>query len=78
MTMNLQYISDSSGKTTGVFIPIEEWQALKARYRGIDQEEVSIPESQQKEVKKRLEDYHNNPSGARDFDEFIKEVDQEL
>jgi hypothetical protein len=38
--MNLQYISDSTGKTTGVFIPISEWNELKAKYKGIDQEQA--------------------------------------
>jgi hypothetical protein len=33
--MNLQYISDNKGKTTGVFIPIEEWEALKSKYKGL-------------------------------------------
>jgi hypothetical protein len=27
--MNVQYISDNTGKTTGVFIPISEWNELK-------------------------------------------------
>lgn len=29
--MNLQYIKDSQGKPTGVFIPIEEWEALEKK-----------------------------------------------
>ena len=31
--MHLQYISDSTGKTTGVFIPIEEWEGLKNKFK---------------------------------------------
>lgn len=27
--MTLQFIHDNRGNTTGVFIPIEEWQSLK-------------------------------------------------
>ncbi len=30
--MSLQYISDSKGKTSGVFIPIQEWNRLKKKY----------------------------------------------
>lgn len=26
--MSIQYIADSTGKTTGVFIPIEDWEKL--------------------------------------------------
>jgi hypothetical protein len=30
--MSLQYISDSKGKTSGVYIPIQEWNRLKKKY----------------------------------------------
>ncbi len=35
--MNLQYISDSRGKTAGVFIPIQEWEALKSKVKGLEE-----------------------------------------
>lgn len=38
--MNLQYISDSRGKTTGVFIPIQEWEGLKSKFKGLEEEEL--------------------------------------
>ena len=41
--MNLQYISDSKGQTTGVFIPIEEWNELKSKFTGIEIDEIDIP-----------------------------------
>jgi len=34
--MSLQFISDSMGQTTGVFIPINEWNELKDKYKGIE------------------------------------------
>lgn len=36
--MNLQYISDNRGKTTGVFIPIQEWELLKSKFKGLEEE----------------------------------------
>ncbi len=42
--MNLQYISDSEGQTTGVFIPIDEWNYLKSKYKEIEKEEITIPD----------------------------------
>ena len=30
--MSLQFIADDTGKTTGVFIPINEWNDLKAKF----------------------------------------------
>jgi hypothetical protein len=38
--MNLQYISDNRGKTTGVFIPIQEWEVLKTKFKGLEDEEL--------------------------------------
>lgn len=78
MTMNLQYISDSKGKTTGVFIPISEWIELKNKYKGIDQEQIDIPDWQKNEVRERLEEYKNNPEQASDFDSAIDEIEKDL
>ncbi|MBI4648535.1 MAG: hypothetical protein HY738_18620 [Bacteroidia bacterium] len=38
--MNLQYISDNKGKTTGVFIPIQEWESLKTKYKVLEVEDT--------------------------------------
>lgn len=39
--MNVQYISDSRGETTGVFIPIQEWEILKSKFKGLEDEELA-------------------------------------
>lgn len=53
--MSLQFITDSDGKTTGVFIPINEWNKLKNKYKDIDQSvdwyDELTPE-QKKEIEK--------------------------
>ena len=41
--MNLQYISDSTGKTTGVFIPIEDWEKLKSQVFDIKEIDYEYP-----------------------------------
>jgi len=76
--MNLQYISDSKGQTTGVFIPINEWNDLKKKYKDIEQEEVSVPEWHKDLVLKRLEDYKQNPGSALDFDAAMDDIEKEL
>ena len=76
--MNLQYISDSKGQTTGVFIPINEWNELKSRYKDIEQEEINIPEWHKDLVLKRLEDYKQNPDSAMDFDSAMDDIEKEL
>jgi len=76
--MNLQYISDSKGQTTGVFIPINEWNELKSKYKNIEEEEVNAPEWHQDLVLKRLEDHRQNPKSALDFDSVIEDIENKL
>jgi hypothetical protein len=76
--MNLQYISDSKGKTTGVFIPINEWNILKSKYKGIEQEDIDLPEWQKEIVRQRLDDYRKNPGSALDFESAMDEIENEL
>jgi hypothetical protein len=51
--MNLQYISDSKGQTTGVFIPINEWEGLKSKFKGL--EEVELGEQSKEEILQGLQ-----------------------
>lgn len=76
--MNLQFISDSKGKTTGVFIPINDWNALKHKFKDIELEEFDIPTWQMDEVRERMEDYKSNPDQALDFDQSMDEIEKEL
>jgi len=76
--MNLQYISDSKGKTTGVFIPIQEWNKLKVKYKGIEQENSNIPAWHEDVVRKRMEDYKQNPEQVLDFDQAIDDIEKNL
>ena len=64
--MNIQYISDSKGKTSGVFIPIDDWNKIKVRLFELDEEINDIPVWHIKEVRRRLEDFQNNKE-ALDF-----------
>lgn len=76
--MNLQYISDSEGKTTGVFIPIKEWEDLKTRFKGLEDETIKVPEWHKDLVEKRLAEYHENPGVAMDFDAAIDDIEKGL
>ncbi|MFA5329644.1 MAG: addiction module protein [Prolixibacteraceae bacterium] len=76
--MNVQFISDSKGQTTGVYIPINEWNALKRKFKDIELEEFAIPTWQMDEVRERMEDYKSNPDQALDFDQSMDEIEKEL
>ena len=76
--MNLQYITDDNGQTTGVFIPILEWNDIKTKIKNIDQEELRVPEWQKAIVKERMEEYKKNPERALDFDATMDEIEKDL
>ncbi|HCY42481.1 MAG TPA: hypothetical protein DHV48_14185 [Prolixibacteraceae bacterium] len=76
--MNLQFISDSKGQTTGVFIPINEWNELKRKYKGLDQDEMEIPSWHMDIVMERIADYEKNPDQALDFEKTMDEIENEL
>jgi len=76
--MNLQYISDSNGQTTGVFIPINEWNQLKDKYKDIDKGEINIPSWHIDIVRERMGEYAKNPDTAVNFGEAMDNIEREL
>lgn len=76
--MNLQFISDSKGKTTGAFIPITEWNKLKEKHKGIEHEKIDIPDWQKIETIKRVADYKKNPDQGLDFDMAMEDIEKDL
>jgi hypothetical protein len=80
--MNLQFIHDTKGNTTGVFIPIEEWQGLKSKYSDLQNEEILIGlelNSWQKDIiDARLKEYYKNPEDVVDFDTSINTIRKSL
>jgi len=80
--MTLQFIHDNKGNTTGVFIPIEEWQSLKTKYTDLQTEEaknvVELAPWQKQMIDERLSDYYKNPSDVSDFDKTIDDIEKGL
>jgi len=76
--MSLQFITDSEGKTTGVFIPIKEWNKIKDKYAEINNENVDIPQWQMDEVRERLEEYDKNPTAGVNFNQAMDDIESEL
>lgn len=80
--MILQFIHDNKGNTTGVFIPIEEWQLLKTKYTDLQKEEaenvVELAKWQKQIIDERLSDYYKNPADVADFDKTIDDIEKSL
>ena len=80
--MTLQFIHDNRGNTTGVFIPIEEWQILKIKYTDLQKEEVTnlveLATWQKQILDDRLTDYYHSPEDICDFSKTIEEIERTL
>jgi hypothetical protein len=80
--MTLQFIHDNRGNTTGVFIPIEEWQYLKTKYTELQKEEVEnvleLSPWQKQIIDERLNDYYQNSKDLADFDKTIDDIENRL
>jgi len=76
--MTLQFIHDNRGNTTGVFIPIDDWQDLKTKYTDLQTEEaqnnIELTSWQKEIIDQRLEDYYKNPTDVVDFDTTIANI----
>jgi hypothetical protein len=80
--MTLQFIHDNKGNTTGVFIPIEEWQSLKTKYTDLEKEEAINfvePGIWQKQIlDDRLIDYYENILDVADFNQTLDDIESAL
>lgn len=69
--MHLQYIPDKKGETAGVFIPIEEWERLKSKFKDLEKEESSvfeIPDFHKEILDERLSMLKDDPDNLIDWD----------
>ncbi len=80
--MTLQFIHDNKGNTTGVFLPIEEWQTLKTKYSELQKAEaenlVELAPWQKQILDERLNEYYKNPTNVEDFDKTMDAIEKSL
>ncbi len=77
--MNVQYILDSNGQTTGVFIPIKEWHKLTKQYKDLASFEYKEPTKEQilQELKEAIQELTCVEQGtlkARSAKELLDEL----
>ena len=60
-----------------MFIPIHEWEGLKSKYKGLEEEEL-IPDWHKELVNKRLSDYRETPNITMDFDSAMDDIEKDL
>lgn len=80
--MALQFIHDNKGNTTGVFIPIDDWQTLKEKYSDLQIEEIQnntdLSNWQKQIIDERLKNYYNNPNESVDFNQTLNAIEKSI
>lgn len=80
--MTLQYINDSNGNPTGIFMPIDQWKNLKNKYVDLQIEEsqsdTNLFDWQKEILDERLEDYYKNPTDVVDFQSTISNIKKSI
>jgi hypothetical protein len=71
--MPLHYVSDNSGNTVAVQIPIDEWNSITEKYAGIEE----LPQWQKNIIDQRLNAIADNPASLKPFEDLFKELDKE-
>jgi len=72
--MNLQYITNSKGVTSGVFIPIEDWELIK---KELDLK-MDIPEWHKEILVDRQNKFQTGSIGLLDADTVLKDIESML
>lgn len=78
--MTLQFILDNKGKTTGVFIPINEWENLKKTVKKVTKQdiEIDIPDWQKTELQGRIKHFRKNPKQVELLSKALDDIEREL
>ncbi len=76
--MNLQYITNNQGVPTGVYIPINDWNILRDRYKNIEKDFLQIPDWHKEIVNKRINDFEKNNTELLDFNKVMEQIENEL
>jgi hypothetical protein len=71
--MNVQYISDNKGITTGVFIPIQEWVQIKESYQ-IPDNYLELSDSHHAELDYRIDKYLQNSIELLEWEDVKKRL----
>ena len=76
--MSVNYVSDNSGATIAIQIPIEDWKRIKDKYPDIDASTDDVPEWQIRLMRERLRIIENDPESIQDIEGLFEELDKEI
>ena len=76
--MSVNYLSDSTGGTIAVQIPINDWKKIKNKYPDVDDLDNELPQWQKDLIDRRLKAIKDDPRSVQDIEGLFEELDKEL
>lgn len=76
--MRLQVIQDGKGKSTGVFIPMEDWTLIKNQYPDIENADTDLPQWEKELIDARLDAIAKNPERLKSGKNLLKELKRKI
>jgi len=71
---HIQYLHDGNGNTTAVQIPIKDWEYIESQLTKSDE----IPNWHKPLLDERIKRAKEEPSSMRNFDEVMREIENEI
>jgi hypothetical protein len=75
--MSVQYVSDNSGRTTAVLIPIDDWNQIRKDYPAIMNMEEELPQWQKDLIDQRMMLLKQHPEQVTSLEDFLDELDKD-
>jgi hypothetical protein len=76
--MRLQIIQDGQGKSTGVFIPMEDWTLIKNQYPDIENADNDLEQWEKVLIDTRLDVIAKNPERLKSGKNLLKELKRKI
>lgn len=75
--MPVNYVSDNTGVTIAIQIPIDEWIRIKRKYPDVDDLDNQLPDWQKELIDTRLQLIKEHPERLKPVEELFNELDKE-
>lgn len=75
--MSVQYVSDNTGQTTAILVPIEDWNLLRKKHPDVDEMEGDLPQWQKDLIDERMLLLKQHPDNVTSLEDFLKELDKD-
>ena len=76
--MRLQIIQDGQGKSTGVFIPMEDWTLIKNQYPDIENADNDLEQWEKDLIDTRLNVIDKNPKRLKEGENLLKVLKRKI